>query len=179
MCLTKGNLTSCRSETHYSLAVFLNTPVHFLFFILFIFAFRDKPAQWWGCCGITGSLLRLVNRHAHPACPAASFLGGWGGKHWETSLELLLIPNIMFLLCAQNHTPVFQKKLRILSQTWRQRWRRVRERKKEEKTLVTWRGKIVHRAAVMLVQKAREGNKQKHIEGGRGWKRMRDACTVI
>lgn len=56
---------------------------------------------------------------------------------------------------------------------------RVRERKKEEKTLVTWRGKILHRAAVMLVQKAREGNKKKHIEGGRGWKRMRDACTVI
>lgn len=56
---------------------------------------------------------------------------------------------------------------------------RVRERKKEDKTLVMWRGKIGHRAAVMLVQKAREGNEKKHIERGRGWKRMRDACTVI
>lgn len=105
----QGQLDFLQERNALFIDCFLNTPVHFLFFILFIFAFRDKPAQWWGCCGITGSLLRLVNRHAHPACPAASFLGGWGGKHWETSLELLLIPNIMFLLCAQNHTPVFKK----------------------------------------------------------------------
>lgn len=127
----------------------------------------------------TSSVVRMLWDYRKPAqackqartsCLSCCILfGGMGGKHWETSLELLLIPNIMFLLCAQNHTPVFQKKLRILSQTWRQRWRRVRERKKEEKTLVTWRGKIVHRAAVMLVQKAREGNKQKHIEGGKEW----------
>lgn len=56
---------------------------------------------------------------------------------------------------------------------------KVRERKKEEKTLIMWRGIVGHRAAGMLVQKAREGNEKKHIEGGRGWKRMRDACTVI
>lgn len=33
---------------------------------------------------------------------------------------------------------------------------RVRERKKEEKMLVMWREKIGQRAAVMLVQKAKE-----------------------
>lgn len=92
----------------------------------------------------TSSVVRMLwdyRKHAQ-ACKQARtsclsccilFGGGWGGKHWETSLELLLIPNIMLLLCAQNHTPVFQKTAYSLSDMKTKMKERVRERKNEEK----------------------------------------------
>lgn len=110
MCLTKDDLTSCRSETHYSLTVFFKRTSSLLILYPFYFCLQRQ----------TSSVVRMLwdyRKHAQ-ACKQARtsclsccilFWGGWGGKHWETSLELLLIPNIMFLLCAQNHTPVFQK----------------------------------------------------------------------
>lgn len=177
MCLTKGNLTSCRSETHYS---FFKHTSSLLILYPFYFCLQRQ----------TSSVVRMLwdyRKHAQ-ACKQARtsclscciLFGGMGGqtlrnKSWTALNPKYYVPAV----CSESYTSFQKKTAYSLSDMKTKMKERVRERKKEEKTLVMWRGIEGHRAAVMLVQKAREGNEKKHIEGGRGWKRMRDACTVI